>query len=137
MDADAIVLTSGDDGVTNAWELKTGVVLEAFKGSVCGRQGLATVTASATLHGAPTVQYIVSCQADKPFINVWQWGKVRLVFQGASCSTGGRVVEAQHLACASRACVSASVCVCVFVCARAYVRVCICLCAYVCACVRV
>ena len=134
MDADAIVLTSGDDGVTNAWELKTGVVVEAFKGSVCGRQGLATVTASATLHGAPTVQYIVSCQADKPFINVWQWGKVRLVFQGASCSTGGRVVEAQHLVCASRACVSATVsacscarvCVYMRMCACAYVRVCVC-----------
>jgi hypothetical protein len=79
-DGDTVVITAGDDGNAVAWELGTGVTLETFKGAPpCCARGLAPVFGRLAAHTAPAVQYLVGCQSDRPFINVWAWGKVRAV----------------------------------------------------------
>ena len=74
------VLSSGDDGAMHVWEPRSGAPLQSFKGSVACRQGVVAVAGAPSPHGARVCQYVVACQGDKPFVNVWAWGKVRRFF---------------------------------------------------------
>ncbi len=82
------------------------------------------------VHCSPVPQYLVACQADRPFMHVWAWGKVRCF--------GGCVRVCVRVRRRVRACVSVCawvggwVCACLCACVRAreYIaRVCACLCA--------
>lgn len=63
------------------------------------------------VHCSPVPQYLVACQADRPFMHVWAWGKVRCF--------GGCVRVCVRVRTRVRACL------CACVCAREYIaRVC-------------
>ncbi len=48
-DADTLVVSGGDDGTLQAWELTTGVVVETFKGGgACGPRAVTPVRACAS-----------------------------------------------------------------------------------------
>lgn len=84
-DVDTLVVSGGDDGTLVAWELSTGVVVETFKGGgACGARAIAAVHGRVAAHCMPTPQYLVACQADRPFMHVWAWGKDQPHFKCAS-----------------------------------------------------
>jgi hypothetical protein len=76
MDGDTVVVSAGDDGSMYAWEVKTGVVLETFAGSVVCRGGLVSLACREAPWQTPSPQFVAACQADKAFVNVWAWRKV-------------------------------------------------------------
>lgn len=74
-DDDVVVLSCGDDGNMSVWDARSGAVSTTFKNCLAANQGVISVDGRPARTSRPVSSALIAAQRDKPFLNVWHWGK--------------------------------------------------------------
>jgi WD40 repeat protein len=73
----------------SAWDARSGAVSATFKNCLATTQGVVSVDGRPARSSRPVSSALIAAQRDKPFVNVWHWGKDQVQLK---CATPEKVL---------------------------------------------